>query len=106
VWAPERGLCAWGRDRETRGRGRVHGRERGRFGGTVLTGGAHGTERAGERTGERTGSQADERGPRDNERRCTCTDEIGANKSAPPSSERERGERAGAGSCRQAGATC
>jgi hypothetical protein len=30
VRAPEKGSGAWGRDRETHGRGRVHGGERGR----------------------------------------------------------------------------
>jgi hypothetical protein len=55
-------------------------------GGTALTGGAHGTERA----GERTGSRADERGPWDRERRLACTEKTSADKSAPPRSERER----------------
>jgi hypothetical protein len=58
-------------------------------GGTVLTGGAHRTERA----GERIGSRADERGPWVRERMRVCTEEIGAKKLAPLGSERER-ERA------------
>jgi hypothetical protein len=61
----------------------------GGWGGTVPIGGAHGTERA----GERTGSRADERGPWDSERRCARAEETGADRSAPPGSERER-ERA------------
>jgi hypothetical protein len=48
VWAGSRkGSGAWGSGRKTRGHGRVHGGERGRFG----TGGTHGTER--ERASER-----------------------------------------------------
>jgi hypothetical protein len=54
-----KGSDTWGRGREMRGHGSVHGRDRGRFrGGTVLTSRAHGTERA----GKRMGSRADERG--------------------------------------------
>jgi hypothetical protein len=83
----------WGCGRKTRGRGRIHSGERGRFRGTVPTSRAHRIERVGERTGNR----ADERGSRDSERRCVCEEEIGADKSAPPDTERERGERAGAG---------
>jgi hypothetical protein len=37
-----------GRGWETRGRGHVYGEERGRFGGTVLTGGTHGSARTDE----------------------------------------------------------
>jgi hypothetical protein len=45
VWAGSRkGLGTWGYGRKTHGRGRVHGGERGRFGGTVPIGGAHRTE--------------------------------------------------------------
>jgi hypothetical protein len=74
---------------------------RGRFGG-------EGFDRRGPQnreSGERTGSRADERGPQNSERRC-APEEISADKSAPLGSERERGERAGAGWCRQAGTTC
>jgi hypothetical protein len=60
VGGVQKRLGAWGRGQKTRGRGRVHGRERGRFGGTVLTGGAHGTER----DSERTSGWANERGLR------------------------------------------
>jgi hypothetical protein len=83
-----KGSGAWGRDREMHGHGRVHDGERGRFGG-VPTGGAHGTKRA----GKRTGSRADDWGPWDSERRPACAEETGADRSAPPGSERER-ERA------------
>ena len=58
------------------------------------------------RAGERTGGRADERGPWDNERRHACMEETSADKSTPPCSERERGERAGAGWRRHAGTTC
>jgi hypothetical protein len=65
VWAGSRiGSGAWGHGRETRCRGCVHGRERGRFGGTVPTGGAHRIERA---ASERAVS-ADARGLRDRDR--------------------------------------
>jgi hypothetical protein len=47
-----------------RSHGRVHGRGRGRFGGTVPIGRTHGSARA----GERTGGRADEWGPRGRER--------------------------------------
>jgi hypothetical protein len=60
VRAPEKGSDTWGHGWKTRGR------ERGLFGGTVPTGGAHGTERV----GERTSGRVDEWGPRDSERRC------------------------------------
>jgi hypothetical protein len=50
-----------------------------------------------ERAGKRMVSRAEERGPRDSERRHTCAEETGADKSAPPGSERERGEHAAAG---------
>jgi hypothetical protein len=40
---------------------------------------------------EQIGGWADEWGPRDSERRCARMEEIGADKSAPPGSERERG---------------
>jgi hypothetical protein len=53
------------------------------------TDGTHGSARA----GERTGGRADERGPWDSERRCTSTEEIDTDKSAPLGSEREREKR-------------
>jgi hypothetical protein len=55
---------------------------------TSPTNGTHGSAR----TDERTGGQADERTPRDSERKCARTEEFGADKSAPLGSERERGE--------------
>jgi hypothetical protein len=76
-----KGLGAWGRGRETHGRGRVLGGVR-----AVPTGEAHRTERAGERTGNR----ADGRGPRDSEGRPACAEETSADRSAPPGSKRER----------------
>jgi hypothetical protein len=54
--------------------------------GAVPTGGAHGTERV----GERTGTRADERGPRDRERRLACVEKTGADKSVPSRNKRER----------------
>jgi hypothetical protein len=65
VWAGSRkGSGAWGHGRETRCHGRVHGGERMRFGGTVPTGKAHGTERAASEWAVST----DARGLRDRER--------------------------------------
>jgi hypothetical protein len=54
------------------------------------------------RASEQTSDRADEWGPRDSKRRCAC-EEIGANKSAPLGSERERGksERAREGADRR-----
>jgi hypothetical protein len=65
----------------------------GSLGGNGPTDGTHGSARA----GERTGGRADEQGLWDSEGRCTCAEEIGADKSVPLGSERERGERASAG---------
>jgi hypothetical protein len=57
VWAGSiKGSGAWVHGQKTRGRGRVHGGGHGRFGGTVLIGGTHGS--AG--TDERMGFCADE----------------------------------------------
>jgi hypothetical protein len=47
------------------------------------------------RAGERTGGRADERDPWDSERRCVCVEEIGADKSDPLGSKRERGRVSG-----------
>jgi hypothetical protein len=81
-----KGFGELGRGRETHGRGCVHGRERGQFGGTVPTGGAHGTEKE----GERMGSRADEWGPRDSEIRHAC--EGNRRRQVSPTRQRE-GER-------------
>jgi hypothetical protein len=58
-------------------------------GGKGPTDGTHGSARA----GERTGCRADERGPRDSERKCARAEEIGVDKSSPLGSEREREKR-------------
>jgi hypothetical protein len=55
-------------------------------GGTILTSRTHGLAR----TDERTGFCADEWGPWDSERKHTCAEEFGADKSAPLGSEGER----------------
>jgi hypothetical protein len=83
--------------REKRGCRRIHGEERGRFGGTILTSGTHGSAK----TDELTGFCADERGPQDSERKHARVEEFGIDKSAPlaaseRASETER-ENMGAG---------
>jgi hypothetical protein len=50
-----------------------------------------------ERAAERTSFSADERGPWDRESKLACAERTGTDKSTPPDSERERGERARAG---------
>jgi hypothetical protein len=96
VWAGSRkGSGVWERGRETSGRGRIHGGERGRLGG----GGGDGSDRRGprERECERTSFSADEQGPQDRESKRACAERTGVDRSTPPGSERERGKRAGAG---------
>jgi hypothetical protein len=74
-------------------------------GGTILTGGDHGSAR----TDEWTGFCADGRGPQDSERKHTHMEEFGADKSAPQAAserERERGRGlAPTGEVRLSGAT-
>jgi hypothetical protein len=50
-----------------------------------------------ERAGKRTGFSADERGPWDRENKLACAERTDTDKSTPPDSERERGERARVG---------
>jgi hypothetical protein len=86
VWAGSRkGLGVWGHGQETRCHGRVHDREHGRFGAMVLTGGAHGTERA----ASEWAVSADVWGSWDRERGWHAR-VGGADSSVPPGSERER----------------
>jgi hypothetical protein len=89
-----KGSGAWGRGRKSRGHGRVHGRERGRFGGE---GSDIRATRVREGAGERTGFCTDDLDPRISERGQARADGFGANMSTPPVSEREREERAGTG---------
>jgi hypothetical protein len=76
--------------------------------GVALTGGAHRTHThtQRERESKRTEGWADERGSRISERGDARVREVGTGSSVPSVSERERGECAGAGWCRQVGTTC
>jgi hypothetical protein len=66
----------------------THGSCAGGFEGKGPTDGTHRSARA----GKRIGFCADERGPRNSERRHVHADEISADKSSPLGSERERGK--------------
>jgi hypothetical protein len=84
-------LGSVGRGRETRGRGRVHGEERGRFGG----------ERSDRwdplvsESGRVNRWSADERGPQDNEGKHMHAEEISTDKSAPQAARGRGGRESG-----------
>jgi hypothetical protein len=94
MWAGSRkGSGVWGALPEN-ARSWARPRQRARaIRGMVPTGGTHGSAR----TDERTGFCADERGPRNRESERACMEETCADRSTPPGSERERGERVRAG---------